>query len=247
MSTPTSTTHTNEPIHTTTMPARDLGNALEHVLPAAGTDARLPHLMCVLIESKGGSIRVAATDSHRLAIRDIQPIESDTDFAATVAAAAVADWPTMLDSSAPVTLTLEGRNINVRGDGVEIDGRTIPAEFPDYEPVLTPSREQASVIVDRGDLSDALARFGAESGAVLFSTTPNGLRLLRRETTVEIAARGTSTDVHVCLDAGYVSDAIRHAVGPEVIIEIEDPMRPVVFRSADDGTDACLIMPVKLA
>jgi len=40
--------------------------------------------------------------------------------------------------------------------------------------------------------------------------------------------------------------ALRAAVGPDVVIEIADPLAHVVVRSADDGTATTLLMPVRL-
>jgi hypothetical protein len=35
-------------------------------------------------------------------------------------------------------------------------------------------------------------------------------------------------------------------VGAEVVIEVTEPIRPVVFRSADDGSYTCMVMPVRV-
>ena len=36
------------------------------------------------------------------------------------------------------------------------------------------------------------------------------------------------------------------SLGPEVVIEVIDPVRPVVFRSATDSSYICMLMPIKL-
>ena len=41
-------------------------------------------------------------------------------------------------------------------------------------------------------------------------------------------------------------DPLRAAVGPDVVVEIADPLAHVVVRSADDGTATTLLMPVRL-
>ena len=50
-----------------------LGQALGQVLFAAGTDAGRPELAGVLVEGKDGSLRLVASDSYRMAVRDIVP------------------------------------------------------------------------------------------------------------------------------------------------------------------------------
>ena len=49
-------------------------DALDQVLPAAGTDPELPVLTCVLVEAKDASLRLVATDRYRLAIRDLAAV-----------------------------------------------------------------------------------------------------------------------------------------------------------------------------
>ncbi|MGB3737050.1 MAG: MerR family transcriptional regulator, partial [Ilumatobacter sp.] len=73
-------------------------------------------------------------------------------------------------------------------------------------------------------------------GAVLLSTSGEGLTLQRRDIRIDVAASCEGPDVDVALDPRYVADALSVAVGVEAVIEIADALRPVMLRSADDGT-----------
>ena len=95
------------------------------------------------------------------------------------------------------------------------------------------------------DLIAALDTFD-DDGAVLLSTSGDGLVLQRRETSIEVPATCDGPDVHVALDPSYATDALRAAVGVEAVLEIADALEPVIFRSADDGTYTSLLMPVRL-
>lgn len=46
------------------------------------------------------------------------------------------------------------------------------------------------------------------------------------------------------LNAGFVIEALAAHVGPDVSIEVVEPLQPVTFRSADAGTFNVLVMPV---
>ena len=227
--------------------ARSLGLAIDQVLPAAGTSGAMPHLMCVLIESKDGSVRFAATDSHRLSIRDVVPSGTPAAFRAVVAAASIGDWSAALHEGSDVTLEGDDRTMTVSGDDVSLSAPIVPVTFPDYEAILIPARDRdlTSVLVDRDDLLTAFDRFD-HSGAVLLSTSSGTLTLQRRDVRVEIAASGDGAEAHVAVDPAFAVDAVRAAVGVEAVIEIDDALSPVVFRSADDGTYTTLLMPVKL-
>ncbi|HEY1989051.1 MAG TPA: DNA polymerase III subunit beta, partial [Acidimicrobiales bacterium] len=60
------------PTPTTLLPATSLVNALRQVVRAASNDDARPLLTGVLMAAEGSGIRLVATDSYRLALRDIE-------------------------------------------------------------------------------------------------------------------------------------------------------------------------------
>ena len=236
---------TQESPMTTTLHALDLARALDQVLPAAGTDPELPDLMSVLIEGKDGSIRLVATDRYRLAIRDLVPSSLDGDFTAVVPAATLSQWRGSLDEASDVAMTLDERQLRLVGSGQELRARVVPVEFPDYERFLVPADDVTSVRVDRGRLLAALEASDPDRTVVL-ATADAALRLTDDDRVAEMGATCNGPHQEVAINARFAIDAVRHAVGAEVVIEIEDPVSTVLFRSADDGTFTSLVMPVKL-
>ena len=109
-------------------------------------------------------------------------------------------------------------------------------------------RDAHDIIVDRSELLAALEWMTGESGdVVLFTATGAALTLERCEHVTSVAATYEGPTLHVAIDPTFAADAVRGAVGAEVVIEVTDSLRPVVFRSADDGTYTTMIMPVRLA
>jgi DNA-binding transcriptional MerR regulator len=235
---------TETPMPNITAHSTDLAAALEQVLPAAGTDPHRPHLMTVLIEAAEGSIRVVATDSHRCAVRDLVPLSAGDDFSAVVSAATMVDWQTALTPPATVTIQRQRGRLTMSGDGVDLDTSAIDMTFPPYEALLSAASPSATVVAAKAELLSALARFDGED--------PVHLRAEGETLTVTAAGReervaatcDQATDVAV--DPRFAEDAVRHAVGAEVIIEIDGTTKPLVFRSADDGTYTSLLMAVNL-
>ena len=231
------------PVHATTLEAFDFAQAINQVLPAAGTDPELPHLMGVLIEGKDGSVRIVATDSHRLAIRDLVPSSLEHGFSVVVPAASVGQWGEPLLSSALATLRLDGRNLIVVGEGADLVAPVVPITFPDYERFLESAAQVASALVNRAQLVTCLESFEGED-AVLATTTQDALSLVRGGQSLEIEAVCEGPDQHFAINPVFAADAARNAVGAEILIEIEDPVRAIAFRSADNGTYTSLVMPV---
>jgi len=62
---------------------------------------------------------------------------------------------------------------------------------------------------------------------------------------VKLDAIGSGA-VRVGFTASMLAAALETSVGPDVLLEICEPARPVVVRSADQGTFTTLVMPVRL-
>lgn len=223
----------------------DLAEGLRQVLPMAGGDDTLPHLMCVLVEVKEGSVRCVATDGHRLAIRDLMPSSPGDSFSVVVAAAAIEPWPTGLDPEGVVDLGVDGGDLVARGAGDELRCPTIPVTFPDYETVLRRSARADSVFVlDREGFLAMMSSFSGEE-AVTLTTKRAGLAASRDGAEQWIDANVDGPSARVAVNPKFAVDAAEHAVGNDLVIEVDDDIHPVVFRSADDGTYTSLLMPVK--
>ena len=126
--------HTEEAtMPSATLEALDFAQALDQALTAAGTDPQIPHLMGVLIEGKNGSIRIVATDRHRLAIRDLVPTSLGHEFSVVVPAASLAEWRTALRNPASVDLHVDGPDVALTGGGkVRADGRRHRTDHPHH-------------------------------------------------------------------------------------------------------------------
>jgi DNA polymerase-3 subunit beta len=241
------TTRTEIDMTTMTLPAADLGRALDQVLPAASTDPELPVLTCVLVEAKDGSLRLAATDTFRLAVRDLAPSGSDAGaaFRSLQPATTLRRWRAALPSSGDVTVAVADDHLVVRGDGIDLTQRSVVATFPAYEAILDRDGDAVQVVIDRAALLSALESFVDDDGAVLLRVGDGRVTVERRDVSMTLDARATA-DAAVAIDPTYAADAVRAAIGPEVVLDITSAVHPVVFRSADDGTFTTLVMPVRL-
>lgn len=233
---------------TMTVVAHELSRALDQVLPAVSRDTGEPVLGCVLVEGRGGSLRLVGTDSHRLAVRDLA---ADGDpaatFSALIEADALRDWRRELPARGRLAVGVEGDGLVVRGEGVELSHPRATGPFPDYEAVLTPLHTAHEILVERRGLQVAFDHFARQGDAVLLSAGAGELALVRRDERLLVAARHDGPTVHVALDPTYAAEAVAAAVGPDLAIEIAEQLQPVTFRSADDGTFTALLMPVRLA
>lgn len=224
----------------------DFIEGLRQVAPFVGTDLEAPDLMSVLIDCKDGSLRLVATDRHRLAIRDLVPLSSGGDFGVVAASATLERWAHELASSDKVSIAVNDGYLTAEGSGVSLSARALPTAFPDYENILASSKVLTTLVVTRRQILGALETFIDVDTVVLRAATTNQISLRHGETSIQIEGTSQGADVSVGLDPVYTSECIRNAIGEDVVIEIDEPRLPVLFRSADDGTYTTLLMPVRL-
>jgi DNA polymerase III sliding clamp (beta) subunit (PCNA family) len=124
-------------------------------------------------------------------------------------------------------------------DGEVRELAVVSAEYPAYQQILdglTPP--VCRVVVDRPALLAVLE--GRE--VVAFDIDSAELRI-DGEVKLEVIGSGA---VRIGFTASLLAAALDASVGPDVLLEICAPDRPVVVRSADQGTFTTLVMPVRL-
>ncbi len=52
-------------------------------------------------------------------------------------------------------------------------------------------------------------------------------------------------ELEILLNVGFVVEALAAHLGPDIVVEVLAPLRPIAFRSADAGTFNVLVMPVR--
>ncbi|HUS22077.1 MAG TPA: MerR family transcriptional regulator, partial [Aeromicrobium sp.] len=118
---------------TITVNGAELADGLRHAIAAAGTDDERPALKAVLIEAKNGSVRLVATDSFRLTIRDLVNQAGVGDSLRTLVDASrlseAVEWIAEQDS---VELKANGALV-LRAAGSERSLPTVAGPYPEYE------------------------------------------------------------------------------------------------------------------
>jgi DNA polymerase-3 subunit beta len=220
----------------------ELASAIRQVAPTAapvGEDDLGLALSCVLIELGPDEVTFVATDRYRLAVRTVRPVEFGGVAARVLVQAdelaEVSRWAAAGDV---VRVEVNGGLVLVRGDESR-ELRAVDAEYPAYGQILDGLTPPACrVVVDRVGLLDVLA--GRD--VVAFDIDQQSLRI---GDDVKLDAIGTGS-VRIGFTASLLAAALEASVGPDVLLEICEPARPVVVRSADQGTFTTLVMPVRL-
>jgi DNA polymerase III subunit beta len=223
----------------------ELASAIRQVAPTAAAGSADAGeglevvLSCVLIELSPEEVTFVATDRYRLAVRTVRPVEfGGTSTRVLVRADELADVSRWAAAGDVVRVEVDGGLTLVRGDESR-ELAVVDAEYPAYEQILDGLAPPACrVVVDRVGLLEALA--GRDVVALDIDSES-----LRIGDDVKLDAIGSGA-VRIGFTASLLAAALEASVGPDALLEICEPARPVVVRSADQGTFTTLVMPVRL-
>ncbi len=250
-----------------TLPAPALAEALRQVVRAASNDDARPLLTGVLVAAEEGGTRLVATDSYRLALRDLAgaaPLAEGTDQI-LVPARALGEVQRLLPSAgakegkdeaeATVGFSVSDLDATFTVGGVRLTTRLLDGRFPDYRQLIPPGYPNL-LRVGREALLDALRRVRL---LVRDNTTP--VRLSMRPGSVELTvvsqevghasedvdAEFEGEELTVAFNPSYLIDGVEAVVGDEVVLETVDATKPATVRAPEHGDYRYLLMPVRVS
>jgi DNA polymerase-3 subunit beta len=133
-----------------TISAREFATALHQVVPAASADDARPILTGVLLAAEEGGLRLVATDSYRLAVRDIPGASILSEGQSVlVPSRALRELERLLGSAEEITLRLGEREASFEVGELRLTTRLIEGEFPNYRGLIPASHPNRSPWAER--------------------------------------------------------------------------------------------------
>ncbi len=257
----------------TFLPAASLSGALRQVVRAASTDDARPLLTGVLIAPEDKGVRLVATDSYRLAMRDIDGTESFSEQGQIlVPARALAELQRLsllssggkdtgeadeagANGSPTVGLSIGEHDVTFVAGNVHVSTRLLDGSYPDYRQLI-PADYPNRLHVGKDSLLDALRRVRL---LVRDNTTP--VRLSMREGGVDLSvvsqevgdasesvdADFEGEDLTIAFNPTYLIDGVEAVNGDEVLLETVDATKPATVRAAERTDYRYLLMPVRVS
>lgn len=242
--------------------AASLVDALRQVVPAASHDDARPVLTGVLMAAEGDGLRLVATDSYRLAVRDLPGVSVlQEGQSVLVPSRALGELARLLAGAERVSLRLGERDagFEIGGSGpgattTRLTTRLIEGQFPNYRQLI-PDRHPNRLIVGREPLLDALRRvklLARETIPVRLALREDGLQLTAVTQDVgqaeeELEAKYEGSELQISFNPEYLADGIEAVAGDEVALETIDAVKPAVVRSVERSDYLYLLMPIRVA
>ena len=238
-----------------TLDAAALAEALRQVVRAASHDDARPILTGVLMAAEGDGLRLVATDSYRLAVRDLRGTtvlrEGQTVL---VPSKALEELTRVLQGADSVTLRLAERDATFVVGDARLTTRLIEGEFPNYRQLI-PNTHPNRLTVGREPLLDALRRvklLAREATPVRITLKGEGIELTAITQDVgqaheDLDAKYEGAEMVIAFNPEYLADGVEAVEGDEVTLETVDALKPAVVRSVESQDYLYLLMPVRVS
>jgi DNA polymerase-3 subunit beta len=242
----------------TSIAALDLIQGLNQVVRAAANDDARPLLTGVLFTTDEGSLRLIATDSYRLAVRDVPGVEGiGGTHDLLVPARALQELQraaASLATDAQIGVTLTEAQICFVVGTTSIASRLIEGNYPSVLQLI-PASYPNQLRVAKDTLLTSLKR-----AKLLAKDSTSSVRLTTKDKSIEIRTQSHDAgDVEDNVDADYngeeitiafnpsfLIDGIEAVPGDEIILEMSDSVRPAMVHGVDDTRFRYLLMPVRV-
>jgi DNA polymerase-3 subunit beta len=245
--------------HDVSLDAAQFGEALRQVVRAASTDEARPILTGVRMEqAQGGGLRLVATDSYRLAVRDLAGADVlREDQRVLVPSKALNELVRVLGGSGQVGVRLGERDASFETESetgaIRLTTRLIEGEFPNYRQLI-PSSYPNKLTVGREPLLDAIRRvklLARDATPIRLGLSSDGLELSAvaqdvGQATEALDATYEGVELTVAFNAEYLSSGVDAILGDEVVLETLDALKPAVLHGADPNY-LYLLMPVRVS
>ncbi len=238
----------------TTLPAAEFGEALRQVVRAASTDDARPILTGVLFSAEEDGLRMVATDSYRLAVRDLPGQQALANAQRVlVPGRALGELARLVGGGADLVMRLGDRDASFEVGSTRLTTRLIDGEFPNYRQLI-PADHPNLLTVERDALLDAIRRvkiLARESTPVRLAMGGETLRISAITQDVgnaseELDAEFRGTDLVVAFNPDYLIAGVEACTGEHVTLATRDGMKPAVLRGQDAADYLYLLMPVRV-
>jgi DNA polymerase III subunit beta len=238
------------------VPGPALVETVLKVARAASRDETRPVLTGILVSAGEQELRMAATDSYRLAVKDTQ-LEAPLAraFEANVPARALQELTRIVQhgSADRIAVSLRANQVVFEAAGVVLSSRLIDGQFPNvrqllpeaYEHELTLSGSEITDVVRRISLlaqKNAPLRLSFSEGELTVSARTPDVGEARE--TVPVPFQGEPFEIG--FNPEFLRDGLEALEAADVVLKLISPLRPGLIQAADGSGFQYLLMPIRL-
>jgi len=245
-----------EPDGQVQVPARAFVETIQKVARSASRDETRPVLTGILVSASEDQLRMVATDSYRLSVKETK-LESalPAGFEANVPARALQELARIVGQVATDTLTASVRTNQAvfEAGGVTLSSRLIDGQFPNYRQLLPDTYEHALQLVG-AEITEVVRRISllAQKNAPLRLAFADGELTVSARTpdvgeaseTLPVPFQGEPLEIG--FNPEFLRDGLESVESGDVVLKLISPLRPGLIEAADGSGFLYLLMPIRL-
>jgi len=238
------------------LPAEAFMQTIGRVARSASRDETRPVLTGILMSASGQELRMVATDSYRLSVKETtleEPLQGTLE--ANVPARALQELVRIAQQTPAETVAVSvGQNQVVFELGeIVLSSRLIDGQFPNYRQLLPESVEHELRLAS-AELTDVVRRMSlmAQKNAPLRLSFSEGTLTVSAQTPdVGEASESIPVPFHgepfeIGFNPEFLRDGLESVDTDELVLKLISPLRPGLIESPDSGEFVYLIMPIRL-
>lgn len=224
---------------------------------SAGTDEGRPLFTGILCETENDKIRMIATDTHRLALRQgvtkSQPEEGSQSF--IIPSKMLSEIARLIyDEEEICHLSLTKNTCVFTISNIVVICRLLEGQFPNYRQVI-PSQYKSKVTVKTKSILEAVERIslftvGSDNSNTIQLSINDTIMIISSQSEVgqgyeQLAVENEGESVIISFNARYLLDALKTIESEKAIIEFTGPLSPCIMRPIESENLFYLILPVR--
>ena len=245
-------------IETFTIPADHLAQMIDRTIFCVSTDDNRHNLNGIYCEVQDGStLRMVATDGHRLAMAEKTfDVTIPMDAGIIVPRKGFQELKRVLNDEAiaDVELGFSGNSGILKAGSVTLSTRLVEGQFPDYQQVIPKSSDKTAKI-SRSAFSEALRRV-----SLLSQSRAYGVKLNFEENSLEMVAEdpefGNASEaidiefkgsaIGIGFNARYILDVLSLVSDEGISFSLTDDLSPAIIRPLEEAGFLAVVMPMRI-
>lgn len=239
-----------------TLPSDVMASVVRQVSKAVSRDETRAILTGVLLTVEGPTMRMVATDSYRLAVREAEIAGAGEHIEVVVPGKALEEVTKLVAGAEKVEMGVSENQIVFEFGDTTFVTRRIEGTFPNYKALIPKERETVARVPSE-ELVAAVRRvsiMAQHNTPLRLSVHSDDQTLSLSATTQDVGdasedlmAKIEGPDVEIAFNHAFLMDGLASMGAEETLVEIVSPLKPGVFRPAEDEEYLYLLMPVRLS
>ena len=237
-----------------------LKNAFSQVVEMTSISESRPEISGVYVMFDKNIIKLAATDSFRLAEKNIEVNSNSLKSQSIIIPQRTIQEIVRIigekdESDQEVEIILSGSQILFDLGYTQVISRLIEGQYPDYQQII-PNNLETEIIINKKELINNIKIASLFSGKVndikilvnpkksLIEISSQDIDIGENKSQIEAEIKGK--EVEIAFNYRYLLDGLNNIFSDKVIIGLNDNIKPVIIRPVGDLNYIYIVMPIKV-